>query len=254
VVVAGGDGTLNEAANGLAGTSTAMGILPCGTANVLARELGIPRDLPRAWTLANGAPARPVDLVRAEYRGREGRPCARRFVQVAGVGLDALLVRNVEGGASKARWGRLGYALELLRSWRTPLPRITLEIDGSERLEGAFALFGNGRLYAGPFEVFHGAAMDDGFLDVRLFLSRSPRHLFACVRDMLLGVPQDPARVLSRRTREVSVEAPSPVPLELDGEYVGEMPGRLRVEPLALKVQAPEPDGEGRTARPPPGA
>lgn len=240
VIATGGDGTINEVINGLVGTGVTLGILPTGTANVLARELGIPLDLKGAWEVVRAGHTTTVDLVRVEYQGEAG-PAARHLVQLGGIGLDAHIVRNVTRGA-KNRWGALSYVLEALKSWNDPLPEISLELDGSEKVAGSFVLFGNGRFYGGPFTVFHQASMSDGQLDLCVFRSHAPLDLLVYLQAVLRGVHHATPGIYYRHAREVVVTSPSPVPVEVDGEFVGCLPGRLHVEPAALRILVPAPN------------
>lgn len=237
VVAAGGDGTINEVINGLVGTRATLGIIPTGTVNLLARELSIPLDLEGAWKVIRAAHTVTVDLVRVDCREEHG-PRTRRLVQVGGVGLDAHIVRNVTPRA-KTRWGPLSYVIETLKSIHAPLPGISLELDGAETIDGSFALFGNGRYYGGPIPVFHRASMNDGRLDLCVFQSRAPLDLLRYLQAVLRGVHHDTPGILYRQARRVTVSAPTPVPVEVDGEFVGCLPGRLLVEPAALSILAP---------------
>lgn len=237
VIAAGGDGTINEVINGLVGTDTALGILPTGTANVLARELGIPLDLKGAWEVIRAGHTTTVDLVRVDYESATG-PAVRHLVQLGGIGLDAHIVRNVTHQA-KNRWGALSYVIEALKSWNAPLPEISLELDGSEKVTGSFVLIGNGRFYGGPFTVFHKASMSDGLLDLCVFQSRAPLDLLVYLQAVLRGVHHKTTGIIYRHAHEVAVTSPSPVPVEVDGEFVGCLPGLLRVEPAALRILVP---------------
>ena len=164
IVAAGGDGTINEVVNGIAGTDVQFGILPVGTMNVFATELGIPQNnLAKAWRVIEKGFSRLVDLPRAnqEY-----------FVQLAGVGLDAEVVRQTTPDSKKAL-GPMSYLLTLAQVASRQPPKILIEpVDGATR-EGSFVLVGNGRLYGGPFVLFRDARLDDGLLDVLVFQNQS---------------------------------------------------------------------------------
>ena len=134
VVACGGDGTVSEVANGLAGTSTTLGVMPLGTMNVFAKELDLPSDLDAAWRIIEAGVTRKIDLPTAN---------SVHFIQLAGVGLDAQVVKETSW-ASKKRLGPLSYILSAaqIASRRPPLLRV--ETDDQIR-EGSFVLVGNGR-------------------------------------------------------------------------------------------------------------
>jgi YegS/Rv2252/BmrU family lipid kinase len=178
IVAAGGDGTINEVVNGIAGTDVQFGILPVGTMNVFATELGIPQNnLAKAWRVIEEGVSRLVDLPRAnqEY-----------FVQLAGVGLDAEVVRQTTPDSKKAL-GPMSYLLTLAQVASRQPPKILIEpVDGATR-EGSFVLVGNGRLYGGPFVLFRDARLDDGLLDVLDFQNQSHWDLIRYFQAIVFG-------------------------------------------------------------------
>ena len=144
VVAAGGDGTVNEVLNGLAlapdGFRRArLAVLPFGTVNVFAKELGIPGDLDGAWETAVGPGERHIDVACLEWD--DGR--RRRFVQMAGAGLDSLSISRVRWGLKK-RLGPVAYLWSCIEVMFLPRPRVLIESEG-ERWEGVLAAVGNGR-------------------------------------------------------------------------------------------------------------
>src|SRR4051812_29924734 len=151
VVAAGGDGTINEVVNGLAGSQTALGILPVGTMNVFAAELGLPRRLSDAWRVIQAGHTREIDLARANRQ---------YFVQLAGVGLDAQVVKETTRTLKK-NFGPLSYLISTAQIAARKPPVIIADCDGRV-LEGSFVLIGNGRFYGGPIPFFSRARVDDG--------------------------------------------------------------------------------------------
>ena len=142
VVAAGGDGTVSQVANGLAGSNAALGLLPMGTVNVFAMELGLPlHNLPLCWDIIEGADMRLVDLPNAN---------GKCFVQLAGVGLDAQVVKETSL-ASKRSFGPLSYLISAAQIAARQPPKLSIESDDASVDEGSFVLVGNGRLYGGPF-------------------------------------------------------------------------------------------------------
>jgi YegS/Rv2252/BmrU family lipid kinase len=235
IIAAGGDGTINEVVNGIVAAErpgVVLGILPVGTMNVFSTELGIPlQSLEKAWSVIEAGNVRHLDLPRA------GSRC---FVQLAGVGLDAEVVRRTTRESKKAL-GPLSYLLSLAQIAGQKPPPITLEsADGSVRT-GSFVLLGNGRFYGGPFKMFREGSLDDGMLDVLLFQNQSPWDLLRYMHAILVGNQAGLADVEYFKTSSLSLSSEEPVPYELDGEMVGYLPLAFTVAHSALPVLAPPP-------------
>lgn len=227
VVAAGGDGTVNEIVNGLNGAT--LGILPLGTVNVFAKELGLPDKLEAAWTLLETGTTRAVDLGCAEFDGKR-----RYFVQLAGVGFDARAVRAASW-ALKKKIGPLAYVLAGMRVLRERHARI--EVGD---LKGAAIFIGNGRFYGGRFQLFPRAKLDDGLLDVCVF---AHRNLLQYLPSVLRGKHLGRHGVFYFQASEFTCDASEVTPLELDGEDAGDTPARFTVKPGALRViSAPRSD------------
>jgi len=144
VVAAGGDGTLNEVLNGIGTSRVPLGVLPLGTVNVLARELGIPRNVPDAWALIERGNVCEIDLGRTESSGGK-----RYFVQLAGVGFDAAAVQHASWELKK-KVGPLSYVWAGLKAVSMPNVTVDVRADHEGRWErGTTVLIGNGRFYGG---------------------------------------------------------------------------------------------------------
>lgn len=237
IVAAGGDGTINEVVNGIAfagAPPVSLGILPVGTMNVFAAELGIPlHSLEKAWNVILEGAVRQIDLPVCSTP--EG---SRRFVQLAGVGLDAEVVRRTSR-ESKKTLGPLSYLLSLAQVAGEKPPQITLLGPDGEQRTGSFVLLGNGRFYGGPFTFFRKGSPCDGMLDVLVFRNQSPWDLLRYMHAMLMGHHADLPDVEYFQTRELSFESGSPVPYELDGEMAGYLPLKVQLEMGGLTVLAP---------------
>ena len=234
IVAAGGDGTINEVVNGLRLTGTTLGVIPLGTANVFARELGIPLRFEEAWRVFEAGVERTVDLGVAEFNGQR-----RFFVQLAGIGLDARAVRNVNWKLKK-RIGPLSYiwaALRAIGEQPADVEVHTTETGLAGR--GALVLVGNGRFYGGSFRVFPGAEMNDGLLDICVFerpgYYNAIRHGFG----ILTGSHINMRGVKYFRSAHFTCRAASTAPVELDGEDAGDTTVEFRVAPKALRVIVP---------------
>ncbi len=225
VVAAGGDGTINEVVNGIAGSDIALGILPVGTMNVFAAELGIPNNLPKAWEIIQAGHTRRIDLVRANDQ---------YFVQLAGVGLDAQVVQATSRSFKK-NFGPLSYVISAAQIAARPPPKLIVEHDGHRR-EGSFVLIGNGRYYGGPVAFFKDARIDDGKLDVLIFKNLGYLDIARYLGTILMGNHTGLADVDYFQTKRVAVSSADDVPVEVDGEVVTKLPVTFRISSRKLKV------------------
>lgn len=230
VIAAGGDGTLNEVVNGIGGSSVRLGILPVGTMNVFATELGIPQgNLERAWSVIEQGKVVEVDLPKANDT---------HFIQLAGVGLDAEVVRKTTADSKKAL-GPLSYLLTLVQVAAHKPSRVMLEAEGGRISEGSFALIGNGRLYGGPFPVFQRASLFDGLLDVLVFQNQSHWDVVRYFQAIAFGTHPQLPDVEYFQTSTLRVTSSGDVPVELDGEVAGMLPCLFSVSSQKLRVLAP---------------
>lgn len=236
VVAAGGDGTINEVVNGLAGSETALGILPVGTMNVFATELGVPTRLQEAWRLIQHGNMRVVDLARANRH---------YFVQLAGAGLDAQVVKETTW-TSKRNFGPLSYLYSTAQIAARKPPVLVAESD-ERTVEGSFVLVGNGRFYGGALEVFKRARVDDGLLDVLVFKKVGHLDLARYFAHIVMGKLTDLSDVVYFQARKVQVWSAEQVPVEVDGELATELPVTFRISSKKLKVIAPAKERSRRT-------
>lgn len=225
IVAAGGDGTINEVVNGIVGSDVALGILPVGTMNVFAAELGLPNDLQKAWKVIREGHTRKVDLVRAN---------AQYFVQLAGVGLDAQVVQATSWQLKK-NFGPLSYLISAAQIAARKPPKLLVTCEDMVR-EGSFVLIGNGRFYGGPIAFFKNAMIDDGKLDVLIFKNLGYLDLARYIGGILTGTHTDLADVEYFQTRKVNVRSEEDVPVEVDGEVVTRLPVTFRISSRKLTV------------------
>ena len=230
IVAAGGDGTINEVVNGIGSAPVALGILPMGTVNVLAMELGIPFDLVSAWKVIRAGKVRLIDEASAN---------GHLFVQMAGIGLDAQVVEQ-NNRLMKQVLGPLSYLLTATKVAAEKPPRLRVYCDTHPTVEGSFVLIGNGRLYGGPFALFKDADMQDGLLDVCVFKHMNYVALIRYFRGALFGSLTKFTDVTYFKTKGLRVEADQHVPLEADGELVGHAPVEFSVRRKKLRVLVPE--------------
>jgi len=230
IIAAGGDGTVNEVVNGIGGAPVRLGILPVGTMNVFASELGIPHgNLERAWDVIERGKVVEVDLPQANDT---------HFIQLAGVGLDAEVVRKTTADSKRAL-GPLSYLLTLVQVAAHKPSRVLLEAEGGHIREGSFALIGNGRLYGGPFPVFKRANLFDGLLDVLVFQNQSHWDVVRYFQAIAFGTHPQLPDVEYFQTSSLRVTSEGDVPVELDGEIAGTLPCLFSISPQKLHVLVP---------------
>ncbi len=257
VVAAGGDGTVNEVVNGLGDSpggfrQCCIGVLPWGTANVFAKELGLPSTVAEAWDVICSGRERLIDLPVVEWGMQEiARPSIgssgatwpgnggqqRYFTQLAGVGFDARSVELVDWKLKK-KIGYLAYVFAVMKAMRDGRCRIRLG-DNPDAITGEAVLFGNGRFYGGTHTFFPEAKLDDGKLDVvvfpRITWSVALRFLWKL---MLRHVPPH-AGAKCFQVDSLTLASSPPAPIEIDGEPVGHLPARFGVQSKALRVIVP---------------
>lgn len=234
VIVAGGDGTINEAIQGLAGSKARLAIIPRGTANVLARELRLPINDEQATVIAARGNSRRIHLGLAidETRGKN-----RHFVLMAGIGLDASVVRRVHPRLKK-RIGKGAFwvsGLSHLADWKPSL--FTLEIEGRS-YTGTFAAIGNGARYGGDLSITPGARLDEPEFEICIIetLSRL-RYLHLLSYALRTGMPRNKPGV--QFVKAGSVKARGEAAVQVDGELIGALPMRFEIASESLEVIVP---------------
>jgi len=241
IVAAGGDGTLNEAVNGIgdAGDGFArarLAVLPLGTANVFAREIRMPIRLGRAWQVIRNAREITIDVAEAEFADR-GKPQRRFFVQLAGAGVDARAVESVDWNLKK-KAGFFAYVAAGLKAMREAKAQICVSSQAG-RITGEQVVIGNGRLYGGPFVLFPTADLEDGLLNCCVIPRASWASVAACALGVVTGTLSRRAGMRHFQAEAFTLTASARTPLEIDGEPVGELPANVSVRRRALRVIVP---------------
>jgi diacylglycerol kinase (ATP) len=236
VIAAGGDGTINEVINGIAGADVEFGIIPLGTANVLARELSIPlEDAEKACDVIEAGNVRVMDLARAGDR---------YFAVVAGIGFDAAVVDRVDRDL-KDLLGPAAYGVATLSELVYHKgKRFALTMDGATyETDASLVVVANVSKYAINIKVATDAVCDDGLLDICLFESGTAQRatfLSQALRLILTGSHDGDPTIRCFRAAHVKVECEPTALVQLDGDVVGQTPIEIQVAPKALKVLAPK--------------
>jgi YegS/Rv2252/BmrU family lipid kinase len=235
VVAVGGDGTVNEVVQGLAGRGAELAVIPRGTGWDFVRTYGIPRKLEDAVAVARDGASREIDLGRAAYHGGESY-----FANIASAGMSGAIAKRANA-TSKALGGKVSYAwatFAVFARWRNDEVRVA--VDG-ERREARMhdVVVANGRYFGGGMKICPAAEPDDGVFDVLLIGDLTKRDLLFTLPKTYKGrhLPHPKAEVL--RGKVVEIDACEPLPVELDGEQPGTTPARFEVVPKALRLRVP---------------
>ena len=233
VVSVGGDGTVSEVLDGLVRREVPVMILAMGTGNVMSLDLGLPHDVDGVLDVIASRRARQLDVARVNQR--------HLSFLVSGIGFDGMVVRELEalrkGPISKLTWARA--ALRTLARYREP--ELEVELDG-ERLAGTygFVLFSNVIHYGGSRVLHRDARIDDGLFEAYLFRGCSHLGLLGYgLWGMLAGLPG--GRCTLRRARKIRVRSAVPVPYQVDGDYKGETPIEIEIQPETFTLLVPDP-------------
>jgi len=235
IVAAGGDGTINEALDGIANTRVPLGILPAGTANVLATEIGLPCNLEQAATTMTECVAKRIAIGRLDCG-----PNPRFFLSMAGVGFDAHIVYNLSAGL-KQRLGKAAYWVGGFSQVTGRFPEFQVEIDGATRELCSFALISRVRNYGGDFEIAQSIGLVDNCFEVVLFRGRTPfpylKYVFGLTTGRLAGM----RGVSFQQAQCIRVSDPEDrrIYIQVDGESAGYLPARVSLIPDAVTLLVP---------------
>lgn len=239
VIVCGGDGTVNEAVNGLAGSQVPLAVLPAGTANVLAKELGLPWDIPRAAELIVGGNLRRVALGLAVPLGANA--ARRYFLCVGGAGPDGAIVYSLNP-ALKLRAGILAYWLEGFgQFFGYNFPRFRVSAAGRE-IEATLVIIGRTKHYGGPFRITIGAELFEDQFELGVLTTRSRWRYLSYLPALWLGRLRGMRGVHFWKAASVCCTplGDAPVYAQVDGEPAGRLPMEFTTVPDALTLVIPE--------------
>ena len=232
VIIGGGDGTLNAAVAGLVDAHLPLGILPLGTANDLARTLGIPATLPEACQIIAAGKVQPIDL---------GWVNGKYFFNVASLGLSVQITRNLTKEV-KRRWGVFAYAATAMQAlWKSRRFHAEIQMEGgrSEKVRAIQIAVGNGRYYGGGMAVAEDAAIDDQRLDLYSLEVQHWWQMLAILPAMRRGRQAVSPWAQSWTGKEFHVYTRRPRSINTDGEITTSTPAHFRVVPNALSVIVP---------------
>ncbi|WP_416900354.1 MAG: lipid kinase [Minwuia sp.] len=232
IVLGGGDGTFSRSASALIAAGRPVGVLPLGTANDLARTLGIPFDLKRAAAIAAGRATMRIDL---------GTINDRPFFNVASMGFSARVARHHESGR-KQKWKLLSYPMSWLDAHRDTEPfRVQLSWGEHRRtFKSTLMAVGNGVHYGGGLTIQEDAAIDDGWLDVYYIRPLGPLGMLKLLPFLKFGALRRREDVKTLRLRSLHLETDPVQDINVDGEVIETTPARFGILPRALEVLVPD--------------
>ncbi len=230
VVVVGGDGTIHEAANGLAGTETPLLIVPGGTGNVFARELGLPRSVEGCLSLLFDGKVISVPL---------GMANDRYFVLLGSAGFDAEVVERMNH-RQKNYLGIAAYVLVGIRHFFRKQPTLWLDLPERERLEAQSLVVVRGKKYGGNVTIAPDGNIEGDSFQAVILLRKGKWAIAKFALDILRGKHLLSRHVMIRETTSVMVRSSIPSAAQVDGEYLGPLPVRFTMSDVSLQIVVPE--------------
>jgi YegS/Rv2252/BmrU family lipid kinase len=240
VLAVGGDGTMNEVVNGIAGRDVDFATIPLGTGMDFGRTYGIPTKFEDAVRVALTGTPRTIDAGRVSYRTWGGEDAERWFGNVGSVGMSGAVAQRANG-MSKALGGKATFFYALTRvffEWENT--DVTVRFDGEER-HGKMhdVIVANGVWHGGGMKLAPDARSDDGAFDVVMIGDVGKVDFLTTAPKLYKGKHVNHPKVEVVRTARVEVDAAEHLPIELDGEQVGTTPATFQVVPGALRVRVP---------------
>jgi YegS/Rv2252/BmrU family lipid kinase len=241
LIAVGGDGTVNEIVNGIAGLDAVeLAIVHRGTGGDFGRTFEIPHKLEQALDVARSGATREIDLGRVTLHLWAGPKMVRWFANIGSAGMSGAVAKRVNE-TGKALGGKLSYAwstIAVFARWRNA--QLTVTVDGEQRSGAMYdVIVANGRYFGGGMKICPEAEPADGLFDVLLIGDVTKRDLMLTLPKIYRGshLPHPKAELLRGTT--VTIEAPIPLPVELDGEQPGTTPASFEVVPRSLRVRVP---------------
>ena len=241
LIAVGGDGTVNEVVNGIAGVDgVELAVIHRGTGGDFVRTFGIPHELEGALEVARDGAAREIDLGRATFHTWAGPEGQSWFANAASAGMSGAVAKRVNE-TGKALGGKVSYAwstFAVFARWRNAQITVTVEAERrAARMHDVIVAIG--RYFGGGMKICPTAEPDDGLFDVLLLGVGTTRDLVLTLPKIYRGTHLPHPKMELLQGSEVEIDAPDPVPIELDGEQPGTTPVRFEIVPGALRLRVP---------------
>jgi diacylglycerol kinase (ATP) len=232
IIAAGGDGTFNEVANGVAGSDIPMAILPLGTTNVLAKELGIPDNVEGALEVALNNTPKSVSLGRIAIMS-DSSPVSRYFILMAGIGFDGEAVFGINEAFKKIS-GKGAYLYSGVKTLLRFAPdELAVTVDGGTHTAYS-VIVGNASKYGGNFRITPDARLTDSNLHVCLFKGKKRLDTFRYMLGIVTGSHLKFADVEYLKARKIEIKCSAHI--QIDGDYLGMTPAEISIVPNALRL------------------
>lgn len=247
IIACGGDGTISEVANGILSTesNTELGILPSGSGGDFSKSLNLPKRFEDAASaLAKGKPEL-IDVGYATFLNTTLKEESRYFINVASFGMGGEVVKRSES-SSKTFGGTLAYAYATLATtFSYECPQIFLECDEkpSQRWAIATVIIGNGRYFGGGMKIAPKASLDDGLLDIIVIKELSKMAILSNAHHLYAGTHLDLPYIATTKVKKLIAKPVNPktlVRLEMDGEYVGQLPATFELKAKKILIRHPK--------------
>lgn len=229
VIVAGGDGTVNEVINGICNSKTTLAIIPFGSTNVLALELGIPFNVRKASALIANGKKIEIDLGYAKTNQE-----SRYFSMMLGVGFDASLIKGITSKFKK-KWGRLAYPLAGVKHLFT-YKWHNIHVKHKFHSIGYFVIISNSKFYGGEYQIADKASPTDGLLDLVVINRKNWWNIIKIITSLSSGKLNKFLKGEYYQTKEAHIYSHKKMFVEIDGEVIGTVPVKVKIAPKALSV------------------
>lgn len=253
VIACGGDGTINEVINGLAGSDVPLAVLPAGTANILAKEIGIPWNIPAAARLISGGKLARIALGEIIWPNgnhtaaeRSNGPAQRYFLCVGGAGPDGAIVQAIDT-ESKSRVGILEYWKQGFRQYFSyGFPQFRIATNEKE-MTGSLLVVGRTKYYGGPFRITTGASLFEDAFEIVAYSGRNRLTVLLCLPAIWLGLLRRVPGIHVWKTQRIRCEAVNGdrIFAQVDGEAASALPLEFRIVPNALTLVLPAAGAQG---------
>ena len=229
VIACGGDGTINEVIGGMAKSRVPLMIVPAGTANVLAKELGLPQDFAKSANLIKSGKIRRISL---------GKVNGHYFILMAGIGVDAGIIASSNARLKRLLGEGAYWIAGFQQLFRYPFPVFELTVDGQSH-RGSFAVISKAKNYGGPFQITSQADLFSNQFEVCLFQAASRWRYLYYLKSVALGQHRILPDVKVLRGRKIAALGAPEVKVQVDGELMGNLPQNFSIEEDALSLVVP---------------